>query len=109
VATPPELQPGLEAHRDYAARPNEDIHVELRYRDVPTSVMLRTPTLAAFAAMKTAAWVDRRAARDLFDLAGLARIGAPTSEAADLVQAATGLTVGRNLFAPGPVRDWEAS
>jgi hypothetical protein len=95
-------------HRDYAAWPIGDTHVELRYRDMPTSVMLRTPTLAAFAAMKTAAWADRRAARDLFDLAGLARIGALTSEAADLVKAATGLTVGRNLFAPAPVRDWEA-
>jgi Nucleotidyl transferase AbiEii toxin, Type IV TA system len=49
--------------------------VQLRYGDLPEVQTLRCPTLATFAAMKLAAWFDRHAARDLFDLAGLAELG----------------------------------
>lgn len=42
------------------------------------------PTLAAFAASKTATWFDRHAARDLWDLWALDRIGAIDAEAAAL-------------------------
>jgi predicted nucleotidyltransferase component of viral defense system len=94
-------------HRDYATWPTRETEVHLRYRDVPATAMMSTPTLAAFVAMKTVAWADRRAARDLYDLAGLARIRALTREAADLVKLATGLTVGRSLFTPTPMSDWE--
>jgi hypothetical protein len=54
-----------------------------RYQDVPATTM-RVPTRAAFAATKTAAWHDRRAARDLYDLWGLARQGALDADAADV-------------------------
>jgi predicted nucleotidyltransferase component of viral defense system len=49
--------------------------VQLRYSDLPEVQTLQCPTLATFAAMKLAAWFDRHFARDLFDLAGLARLG----------------------------------
>jgi predicted nucleotidyltransferase component of viral defense system len=49
--------------------------VQLRYRDLPEVQILQCPTLATFAAMKLAAWFDRHAPRDLFDLAGLAALG----------------------------------
>jgi hypothetical protein len=93
-------------HHDYARWPVEDTPVRLRYRDLPDSVPLRTPTLAAFAAMKTAAWADRHAARDLYDLAALARAGALTGEAADLVKGATGVRVTRDLFGSVAVTHW---
>jgi predicted nucleotidyltransferase component of viral defense system len=94
-------------HHDYAHWPVEGTPVRLRYRDLPDAVQLRTPTLAAFAAMKTAAWADRYAARDLYDLAALARVGALTHEAADLFKAATGVSVTRDLFRSVAVTYWE--
>jgi Nucleotidyl transferase AbiEii toxin, Type IV TA system len=78
-----------------------------RYRDVPETV-LRVPTLAAFAAMKTLAWIDRHAARDLYDLAGLATIGALTPEAADLFAHATGRPLAAHDFARLPA-DWDTA
>lgn len=54
-----------------------------RYTDAPPA-RLRVPTLAAFVAMKTAAWFDRGAARDLYDLHLLAGLGAIDSAARDL-------------------------
>ena len=93
-------------HHDYARWPVEETAVQLRYRDLPNSVLLLAPTLATFAAMKTAAWVDRHAARDLYDLAALARAGALTGEAADLVKAATGVSVTRDLFTSVAVANW---
>jgi predicted nucleotidyltransferase component of viral defense system len=54
-----------------------------RYSDAPPA-RLRVPTLQAFVAMKTTAWADRHAARDLFDLYGLARHGAVDAEALGL-------------------------
>lgn len=54
-----------------------------RYGDVPATT-LKVPTRAAFAAAKTAAWHDRHAARDLYDLWGLARLGALDAEAGGL-------------------------
>jgi predicted nucleotidyltransferase component of viral defense system len=88
-------------HRDYAAWPIEETDVLLRYRDLPATVRLRVPTIEAFAAMKTAAWVDRRAARDLYDLAGLARRGALTQSVAELIKKASGIAVAPEHF---PVR-----
>jgi len=94
-------------HRDYAGWPVEQSPVVLRYRDVPATVELTCPTVEAFAAMKTAAWMDRRAARDLYDLHGLAGLGALTRTAADLVKAVTGLTVAPHLFGGAVVAGWE--
>lgn len=47
----------------------------MRYADAP-AVEMTVPTRAAFSAMKTLAWADRRAPRDLADLAALAELGA---------------------------------
>jgi hypothetical protein len=57
--------------------------------------------------MKTVAWMDRHAARDLFDLAGLARIGALTVEAANLVREVSGWRVAPHVFASLPILEWD--
>ena len=49
--------------------------VQLRYSDLPPTTSVMCPTSSTFAAMKFAAWFDRHAPRDLFDLAGLAARG----------------------------------
>jgi nucleotidyltransferase AbiEii toxin of type IV toxin-antitoxin system len=87
--------------------PTEQRTLVRRYRDVPETV-LRVPTLAAFAAMKALAWVDRHAARDLYDLAGLATIGALTKDAAGLFDAATGRPLAAHDFARLPA-DWDTA
>ncbi len=62
--------------------PTEVRALEQRYGDVPVT-SIAVPTRAAFVAMKAAAWVDRRAARDLFDLptslSGRRSTGRPSS------------------------------
>jgi len=58
--------------------------------------------------MKFTAWIDRRAARDLFDLADLARLGATNSEVFDLVEAALGYRPGPSTIRQVPPRDWAA-
>jgi predicted nucleotidyltransferase component of viral defense system len=65
-------------------------NISLRYTDLPEVAALECPTLATFAAMKLLAWYDRHAPRDLFDLAGLADLGALTEEAVELLRAAVG-------------------
>ena len=87
--------------------PTERRTLVRRYRDVPETV-LTVPTLAAFAAMKTLAWVDRHAARDLYDLAGLATLGALDKEAAELFGAATGRPLAPHDFSRIP-SDWDIS
>ena len=52
-----------------------ETHVGLRYTDLPPNEKFECPTAPTFAAMKLAAWSDRHAPRDLFDLAGLALLG----------------------------------
>lgn len=64
--------------------------VYLRYRDLPDTATLRCPTLETFAAMKMAAWSDRHAPRDLFDLAGLSDLGALTPVAERRLRGAGG-------------------
>jgi hypothetical protein len=76
-----------------------------RYRDVPV-VTMRVPTTATFAAMKTLAWVDRRTPRDLFDLAGLAAVGALDAAAAEIFQQATGRPLAPYDFTGTAPRDW---
>jgi predicted nucleotidyltransferase component of viral defense system len=68
---------------DHPAWPTERRALMQRYTDAPPAT-LTVPTLAAFAAAKTAAWHDRHAPRDLYDLWGLAGLGALDGEAADL-------------------------
>jgi hypothetical protein len=57
--------------------------------------------------MKTMAWIDRRAARDLYDLAGLATLGALTTKVATLVHRATGWRVDRHTLDAVPAGDWD--
>jgi predicted nucleotidyltransferase component of viral defense system len=94
---------------DYERYPTELREVALRYHDLTESVPMRTPTRAGFAGMKTAAWDDRHAERDLYDLAGLARIGALDTESAELFEHATGRTVQPHMFSrlPNHGFDWD--
>lgn len=80
-------------HDDLMRYPTEVRPVVLRYQDLPSEVSLRTPTLSAFAAMKTIAWRDRHTARDLYDLAALASVNGLTVEAAELVRDVSGVRV----------------
>jgi predicted nucleotidyltransferase component of viral defense system len=72
--------------------------VSLRYPDLDAYVQLSCPTRATFAAMKMEAYCDRHAPRDLFDLAGLARIGALDAEAGAVLRAARGFGLVREEF-----------
>jgi predicted nucleotidyltransferase component of viral defense system len=74
----------------YLRWPTEIREIDVRYRDV-APVRLRVPTLDAFAAMKASAWRDRHAARDLFDLAALAEIGAVDARTVALLVDVTGV------------------
>ncbi|MCR3747818.1 nucleotidyl transferase AbiEii/AbiGii toxin family protein [Lentzea californiensis] len=59
--------------------------------------------------MRTLAWANRHAARDLYDLARLAERGALTPEAADLFRDATGVSVQKYEFASLPSGlDWQS-
>ena len=97
-------------YSDYVRYPTEEREVALRYRDLTEPVLMRTPTRAGFAGMKTAAWDDRHAERDLYDLAGLARIGALDAESAELFGHATGRRVQPHMFRSLPARgfDWDS-
>jgi predicted nucleotidyltransferase component of viral defense system len=94
-------------HRELANWPTEIKSLHMRYSDIGNGA-LRVPTLISFAAMKTVAWMDRAAARDLYDLAALGRIGALTPEVADLVHQVTGWTVAPYVFRTLPKFDWNA-
>jgi hypothetical protein len=67
----------------YQPWPTETREIEQRYRDAPPAV-LRVPTLLSSAGWKTAAWMDRGAARDLYDLWALSNVGALNAESASL-------------------------
>jgi len=69
----------------YEPWPTEIREIELRYRDAPPAI-LRVPTLLSFAGWKTAAWMDRGAARDLYDLWALDKVGALNAESAAAVR-----------------------
>lgn len=67
----------------YEPWPTELRAVEQRYQDV-SEATLRVPTIESFAGWKTAAWHERRAPRDLYDLWALAETGALNADAAAL-------------------------
>jgi predicted nucleotidyltransferase component of viral defense system len=67
----------------YAPWPTELRQIEQRYRDALPAI-LRVPTLPSFAGWKTATWIDRHAARDLYDLWALSKVGALNTESAAL-------------------------
>jgi predicted nucleotidyltransferase component of viral defense system len=98
----------LDAERQgWRETPTEPRVLVRRYRDVAETAM-RVPTLTGFAMMKTLAWVDRHAARDLFDLAGLAALDALDVEAADLFRRSTGRSLVVHDF-DRPPTGWNAS
>ena len=113
------LPPGLSAIKVYVGRDGADTRawefadtdVELRYSDLPATREMQCPTAAAFAAMKLAAWFDRHTPRDLFDLAGLARLGVLADpEVARRLRAQTGVGIVEADFARAPsatVDAWE--
>lgn len=91
--------------------PTETVPIELRYSDLPESVLLLVPTRPALAAMKTGAYMDRAAPRDLVDLDGLADTGALDEEAARVLKDVFGMVVVRQEFdrvRPSTVQAWEA-
>ena len=67
----------------YEPWPTESRQIKQRYRDAPPAI-LRVPTRLSFAGWKTAAWMDRGAARDLYDLWALDKVGALNPESAAL-------------------------
>lgn len=95
----------------YPPWPTERRPIHSHYGDVrPGS--LAVPTREAFVGWKTAAWADRRAPRDLWDLHALASLGAFTEEAARLYRrlGPTGRTPGPWLSASPPAEEqWVAA
>lgn len=73
----------LLSSRDRIVWPTERRSLVQRYADAPPARLL-VPTLPAFAASKTATWVDRHASRGLWDLWSLSRLGAIDGAAEDL-------------------------
>jgi Nucleotidyl transferase AbiEii toxin, Type IV TA system len=67
----------------YGEWPVELRQIEQRYDDAPAAT-LSVPTGAAFAAWKTATWIDRHAPRDLYDLWAMSERGMLNAEAAAL-------------------------
>lgn len=96
---------------DYSAWPVERVAVEQRYSDAPPAT-LTVPTLGSFAGWRTAAWNERGAPRDLYDLWALAQVGALTPEAAELFarHGTTGHPPRSFMFATAPTQQsWLAS
>ncbi|MDQ1521559.1 MAG: hypothetical protein QOI55_2632, partial [Actinomycetota bacterium] len=80
--------------------------IEPRYSDVPT-IQLTVPTLSGFVAMKASAWRDRHTARDLFDLAALAELGAINADAVALLRTVTSVPlVDADLVSVPPDLHW---
>jgi len=95
----------------YPPWPCEPADIQQRYSDVPPA-RLHTLTLESFVVAKTAAWIDRHAARDLYDLWALAERGAISPAAALLYEAIgpTGETPADWAFADPPdVPTWTAA
>lgn len=80
----PQLQLQLLPSDHYPAWPFEPFDLQQRYSDCGTA-QLMIPTLDGFIAWKTAAYMDRRASRDLWDLAAIAMQGPFTQAAAELL------------------------
>jgi predicted nucleotidyltransferase component of viral defense system len=67
----------------YPTWPTISADLVQRYSDAPPASLV-VPSRASFAAWKTAAWIDRAASRDLYDLWSLAGLGAIDADAAAL-------------------------
>jgi predicted nucleotidyltransferase component of viral defense system len=96
--------------RDRVVWPTERRALVQRYADAPAAELL-VPTLPAFAASKTATWADRHAARDLWDLWALSKIGAIDAAAARLYRRhePTNRPPAQHVFtAPPSDAEWQA-
>jgi hypothetical protein len=83
VPSGPQVQLQLLPSNHYPAWPFHVMTLQDRYSDCgPASLSI--PTRDSFVAWKTTAFMDRRASRDLWDLAALAELDAFTPEAARL-------------------------
>ncbi|CAN5785125.1 hypothetical protein BH24ACT15_BH24ACT15_33330 [soil metagenome] len=93
--------------------PTSATPTELRYDGLPTYTDLMVPTSDAFAAMKLAAWADRRTHRDLADLYALSMVGAITTSAVNLARFRGFPAVRGHWSARHPTglsdEDWEAA
>ena len=94
----------------YPRWPSEVMDIEQRYSDVPPA-RLRVLTAPAFVAAKLAAWNDRAAPRDLYDLWALAAAGLIDDEAAALFSQHGPLTRARDVsFSRIPTpQEWETA
>jgi len=88
VSGPLSVQVQVVTQSGRADLPTQRRSIVQRYSDAPP-VVLKTLTDAGFAAAKISAWLDRAAARDLFDLHALADAGLLSAEAFDLVRTTT--------------------
>lgn len=82
--------------------------IDQRYGDI-SPTRLCTPVRDSFAGWKTAAWFERQAPRDLYDLWALALAGALTTSAAQLFATHTGLGPPQDhMFSRVPAEhDWQ--
>ena len=90
--------------------PTERRDLFQRYADAPAAELL-VPTLPAFAASKTATWTERHAARDLWDLWALSRVGAIDADAAVLFRryGPTNKAPAQHMFDRAPTdAEWRA-
>lgn len=78
------IQIQLLSSTGYPDWPTEILDLHQRYTDAPPA-QLRVLTVEAFVAAKVSAWLDRRAPRDLYDLAALAQRGHITPAAVQCV------------------------
>ncbi len=96
--------------KGYSPWPTELRQIEQRYRDALPAI-LWVPTLPSFAGWKTATWIDRHAARDLYDLWALSKVGAMNAESAALFvrYGPTGRPPGGWMFDRAPSsEEWRA-
>jgi len=94
VATHADLSVMLQvvgARPEHRAYETDEAAVSLRYSDLQTSIGLLVPNVVSFGAMKLGAYEDRRAARDLFDLAGLVTISGLTAQSLAILKQARGV------------------
>lgn len=90
---------------EWVKLPVATIPVRLKYPDLPDSVEIAIPTVESFGAMKLVAYVDRGAARDLFDLRELSEHGALNEESIALARELLGRPVVKEEFKSYPTLD----
>ena len=86
--------------------PVETMQIHQRYSDA-SSTKLKVPTLDGFSAMKLAAWFDRGAARDLFDLEGLTHLRSLSEHTKTLVTELLGLKLTERMLDRKVVGVWQ--